>query len=1190
MLNKSCFKNLKKKLISLCVAIGLITSAFTGLIVGNYSTTHAYSSDPSKSSTYFSDPNFSQGGTNPTYWKVIEGEGNYNSERMVAGIFDSETTTTSYLKKYKVFENPGVPTSETLKSNDNRYNSLSLSAPYPAGGNFGYKPSSSKLNLAKDSFYVISVNLKTAYDEDTTDSDIWEEGCGYSRSIDSRASLYITGFSDEEVENIAKFEMIESKFGKDPHNGWGTFCFYIATNQLKAESSLDLEVWLGSKSQVSSGNVFFNSVKVEQLDHNTFARSTQTLGVHSTLIDMRDEVNTSPITNANFEEEVLYSGWSTLAQDAEVSSISVVDASTFGAGNLLYDKHNLSASDLSSTNLRSSDNKILFMANSENSYTAVESIDEFKFARQKYYKLSVWGWSNNSGTSASIKLVNTTEDIEIANASLNLTTSSSKNNATNGWTEYSFYVYGDKFVDTTAKLQLAIGSEESKSSGYAYFDNVTLQEITYKQYSDNSSGSNCTTFNYNTSNDTYKISNYSFDITENETINNAYPLTPAAWTYKSEEVADKTIISGIVNTNSTLFNSDELKIEGSSSPSNPGKLPYQEEDAFNNVLMMGSRYTSSQSYTSSSLTLNANSYYKISLYVNAPNGGAKIRIYNSNGTIIEKSNITSVSWTNFVTYIKTGSSEDAVVVELSLINDTTNTKFVFFDDVTLTDSSESVYNGVVESTNTSNYSGTFTSKVDRLNYNFENDSTTESVANGFSVEGSATSDSFVKIQNTYEEYNIYAKSGDNALVVYSNDNVNGVNYHATTKRNIPLASGSYYKISVFVKTKNIGNGGATITLAGTGLDKSFYDINTEMKNVNEWTEYTFYVNAKVETSANLQLGLGNNTTKSSGYALFDDITITKLDVADDEAFEALTSGLNSQVEQVITVEEVADETTDEESEEKEDAPFEGSFNWYIVTSLVTALAIIIAVVGVMLRKINFKRTKKVKTSYDRRKTLDVSIDKKERIARRQEEIKLLEKQLKEIEDEIAGIKHEVEVEQQEFAAEHDKAKAVIEERRDAIVKEKEAALHDRNEKIAKDKNAFTREEEEKFAQYIKKLEKQELKENQQLQKHDKAVSNFKTAKSVQLQRIIARKEFIKAEIARIDAEIEEIAKEEAQIWEDYKQAKADAKKRKAEYKAEVKASKTASKKSTKSTNNTEKSEEKKEDEVEIIKPDEDKSE
>ena len=34
-----------------------------------------------------------------------------------------------------------------------------------------------------------------------------------------------------------------------------------------------------------------------------------------------------------------------------------------------------------------------------------------------------------------------------------------------------------------------------------------------------------------------------------------------------------------------------------------------------------------------------------------------------------------------------------------------------------------------------------------------------------------------------------------------------------------------------------------------------------------------------------------------------------------------------------------------------------------------------------------------------------------------------------------------------------------------------------------------------------------------------------------------------------------IAKEEAQIWEDYKQAKADAKKRKAEYKAQIKAEK-----------------------------------
>jgi len=1199
MLNKTCFKKLKNKLISLCIALGLIASAFGGLFIGNFNhEVYAYSSSPNSSTTYFTDPYFQQGGTTPTSWKVIEGEGNYNSERMVGGILNSENVTDNTLINYKVFENPGAP-SKDLPRNDKGYKSLALSAPYPAGGNFGYKPSSSRLDLKKDSFYVISVTLKTSTIADTTNSALYkdkEKNGVYASSIDSRASLYISGFSDKETDKIAKFEMIDSRFGKDrTDNGWGTFCFYIATNQLTAEDNLDFEVWLGSKTQVSTGNVFFNSVTVEQLDHNTFNGMTANLGTHAKLIDLRDNnVNTSPITNSNFEETNLFSGWKTLAQDAEVSDIASITTNAF-KDSTLYSKYNLSATDLSLTNMRSSDSKVLFIANSENSYTAVESLENFNFERQKYYKLSVWGWSNSTNTTATATLVDTTDndDIEIANASLNLSTSSSTNDATNGWKEYSFYIYGDKFYNTTAKLQLAVGSENSKSSGYAYFDNITLQEITYKQYSSNSSSANSTTFNYNKNNASFTISNYSFDITENEKVDNVYPLAPASWTYKSEENADNSLIAGVVNTHESLFDADSLRISGSTAPSKPNTLPYQDSDAYNNVLMMGSRYLSEQTYTSQSFNLNANSFYKLSVYVNAPYGDAKIKVSNTTGVIFEKSNITSNNWTNFITYIKTGAKEDSVTVQLILDNNSTNTKFAFFDEVVLSESSEAVFDEVVASVPTNNYVGTFTSKIDLVNYTFDNDSTTDSVANGFETTGATYGECFAKIQNIYEEYGESAHSGNNALVVYCSDDINKVNYHASTKRAYELAENGYYKISVFVKTKGISEGGATVTISGTGLNKSFYDINTEMVNVNNWTEYTFYVNAKTATSATLQLGLGNSTTKSSGYAMFDDITIEKLEVGDDAAFEELTSSLNNQNNQVVLIEK-AEESTEENTEEEE-KPFEGSFNWYIVTSLITAIAIIIAVVGVMLRKVNFKRNKKIKTSYDRRKTLDISLDRKERIARRQEEIKVLEQQLKEIEDEIAGIKHEVEVEQQEFTAEHDKAKAVIEERRSAIVKEKENALHDRNEKIAKDKNAFTREEEEKFAEYIKKLEKQEQKETQQLAKHDKAINNFKTKHALKLEKVIARKEFIKAEIARIDAEIEAIAKEEAQIWEEYKQAKADAKKRKAEYKASLKEGKQTKNSSKKEVQVEEKTKEevKKLDEdnqVEIIKLDEDKSE
>ena len=1152
MFKKSSFKNVKNKFIGLCIAFGLLTSAFSGITLNATQYASAYHS---QSSSYFSDANFtSYSGSSPlkpSQWSLIENEGNFNSETMVGAIFNSKSPTTSYLKKYKVFNNPGLPTSQNIESGSNLYYSLALSAPYNAGGRFGYKPSSSKLTLNKDSFYSIEITLKTVTMDNTTDSDGYD--ASYASSIDSMASIYLNGITNLEDKNDAKFEMIQSRFGKDVYNGWGTYAFYIATNQLYNNENLDLELWLGSKSQVSSGSVFFNNIKVYEMDQNTFISSTQATNDYTKVIDLRSSVNTTPINNANFDT-TWTTGWEVVEQEALVSDIKDVDITTFKDSDY-YKKHNLTLTDnpTKTNNRTTGDNKVLFMGNTETSYTAIQSTSEFTFKRQSYYKVSAWAWSN-SGAKAYIALKNTTEDLEIADAIIELVTSNTVGDSqNNGWTEYSFYIYGNKFQDVTAKMVLALGSisegQTSGSTGYAYFDNITLQEINYSEFSDNSANTNCKTFNYNENDADFTIGNYSFDISQNTEHSNTYPLAPASWEYDETTTAtgDNITAAGIVNTHSTLFNGSEIAMQGASQPTNPGHLPYATSDSYNNVLMMGSRFTSSQSYTSQTFSMDADSYYRVSVYVNATKGGAGIKVSNANGIVFEKQNITSQGWTEFVTYVRTGAVEESLTFVLSLNNTTPDTKYVFFDEVVVEKSSDVIYNSITANSNTTGeYTGTFTSKVDLLNYDFENYVT--NTYNGFTVE-EQNDGKYAKVQNTSVEYGVTAHSGNNALVVFSNDQVNGVNYLATTSRSYTISADSYYKLTVFVKTFNIQNGGATIKISGTNLDSAFYDINTDSVNTNNWTEYTFFIKAINETSLTISLGLGNETTKSSGYALFDDITFTKL--TDEAEFNTLTEDLTdtqviATVESTSTEEDSTEDTTDDEI-------FEGSFNWFVVTSLITALAIIIAVVGVLLRKVNFKHSKKIKTQYDRRRTLDVSLDNKEKIARRKAEIEELEKQLKEIEAEIEGIKRDVELEKEKFAAQHNEAKAVIEQRKQAIIDEKEKALHDRNEKIAQNKNAFTREEEEKFASYIKKLEKQEKKELTEIQKHDKAINNFQTSLSLKLQKSIARQEFIKAEIARIDAEIEAIAKEEAQIWEDYRLAKEDAKRRKAEYKAQQKA-------------------------------------
>lgn len=1160
MIKISSFKKLKNKIVCLFVALGMALSAFVGLSIGNNTKRVSAAGNNDIASTLFNDPTFTAYNNGsvpytPSSWSRING-GNYNGETMVGGIFNAKNTNENYLTSYKVVTNPSLPIAESPDNNADEYWSLSLSAPYAGGGNFGYTQNSSNFNLSKKSFYRVDVTFKTV--SGTFDGNILSN-YGYKSNgsvdptygpavLDSRASMYI--YRADENTPLGKFEMVESDRGESLHNGWGFYSFYIATNEYSAESGLKLELWLGSKTETCLGTVHFGKIEAKEYSKNTFESLTENIEnyEYKTLIDLRDnDPVINPISNPTFEKD-WSSDWVTKERQFNKTVINNVDVTVKDSD--IITEAGLTSNDLSGKNQRSKDNMVLLIANKEDSYTTLETKNDIEIKRQSYYKLSLWAWSNSGASSApTLKLVNTTKDKTIEDATISVNTSSSSSNTSNGWVEYSFYIYGDANIDTTCKLQIVLGTKESPASGYLYVDDMYMKELSYTQYTNASSESNSTTFNYNNKSvSDYLVANYDFDITQNEKNSNIYPLKPASWTYTNggNPIDEDTTVSGVINTSSDLFNKDDLKFKnGSSSAYNPGTLPSRGSDATtrNNVLMMGSRFENEQSYTSSSFSLStADSYYKISFYVNALNGGASFKIANNNETLVELNNIQTTGWVKFNTVVKINAAEEGYTIKFSLVNNEADQIYAYFDEVIAQKVEESVYTSFIATNSTpSVYAGNFNIKLDHTKYDFEGQTNT---SNGFTASTENKEGCYVKIMDV-SELGVSAIGGNNALVVYSNNSENGV-YYATTNRSFSLAENSYYKVSVFTKTLNVSGNGAFVKLYGTNLNKEFTSINKD-----GWTEYSFYIYAKAAST--LQLDLGFKGENSCGYALFDNITFEKLTVDSEEKFNELFANLNNNDTALKTIiESSTDDSDSADDTTTEDDKFNASFDWYLVTALVTAVAILIAVIGVMLRKINWKHSKKVKNEYDRAKTLDKDLDRRERIAKRQQQIDVLESQLQEIEAEIEKIKAENLDAETKRKEENDRVKAEIEARREAIKQEKENALKERNEKIAKDKNAFTVKEEEDFNNYIKKLEKSEQKEKFELSKHDKKVNAYKDKSLERLEKAQARKEFILAEIARIDAEIEEIAREEAQIWEEYRLAKADAKKRKAEYKASLK--------------------------------------
>lgn len=246
---------------------------------------------------------------------------------------------------------------------------------------------------------------------------------------------------------------------------------------------------------------------------------------------------------------------------------------------------------------------------------------------------------------------------------------------------------------------------------------------------------------------------------------------------------------------------------------------------------------------------------------------------------------------------------------------------------------------------------------------------------------------------------------------------------------------------------------------------------------------------------------------------------------------------------------------DEEEDEEEESEWNNDFNWLVLPSLITALAIIIAVAGYYVRRFTFNRKPKIKTKYDRRKTLDKDIDRREQISLRKQIIAELNEELVAIDKEIEEYKilasQKFEVIKERILDEQDK---IRKQKLDIEIKKQEAKA-EREKQLKETPELVSNKKAEKdYANFIAKLDKQELALQKQLNVQNMKLSVAEQPDNIKLDAFLERKEYIRNEIAKIEAEIEELAKEEQEMWSEYKIAKAEIKKRNADAKVVAKKS------------------------------------
>lgn len=1166
----------KKIICSLVLVLGMFLSVFSGYNFNLSGIRTVSAADGSYNNDHIAESIFKKDSSEENYysfyttstskpatvngWTKLESDST-NYDNIKHGIVDLKDETTWNNDTYQTSR----PTVLSPNSTDNAYYKNLMINSYNGAGALGYE--SGSLTLEADSYYQIAVTLYT-HRTYNTDSTI---------KTDPRASIYLKGLVEDKEENREILDQLQFE-EITTLTGLKTYTFYIATGESK---SINIQLWLGSKNSFTEGAVFFNNVKVIRCSE-AYYNSYFVDQLEDTEDDTHNFITLSKEKNAVVEnssfESVPFTGWTTLSTSTSNDQICApVDVT-----NYTYTDDNTTISTPGSN--CSEDNEFaLLMYNKEDGYQGVEST-KFTIEHHRYYRLSFWAKSNcNTGNGATVYLVDKTEDTTVENASLTLGTTYTKgdNKFRNDWTNYNFYIYGPATGSKEITIQIWLGTEETKSTGYVFVDDFTIEDISYTEYNANSSATNSTTFSLNKVVDGLTIPNGLFNVTENTDNETTFPLTPAGWKKSGN---DDNTFSGVINTKDWDLYVDNYYNEGGIAPNNPGKLPYMLGDD-NNALMIGSiAETNEQSYYVSDITMTAGQYYKVSFYaqtdyyrnIQDKDYGASVKFATTTQVVFDYKNIyfDDNSWHKFEFYINNSTSNSDLTGTLTLNFSGVN-GYVFFDDVMVEQSNETAYNNFGSYKNpTTTYLQVDLSKdtFDNRTYN-----TNLSLQKPNNWTGKEESDIAITTAGIMSTEHSFIKDLDNTISGSSNvlyiSSTHDVYYYYTNKVTQSFDAQSYYKISVNILTRNIAQ---TDKVDGVVYGASFGISNAEnvvFKGITTdglWKTYTIYFCPETATTdAAIVLALGATGEATSGDVLFDNLVVEKIDEA--QYLNGIGSTEDEYYRTFINYKPAEPEAEDEEAEWNND------FNWLIIPSLLTALALIYAIVASYIRKFSFARKPKIKTKYDRRKTLDRDIDKREQIALRKQIIAELNEELIAIDKEIEEYKllasEKFQVIRERILAEKDnikKQKLEIEIRKKEAKAEREKQLK-ANPELLKNTKA-----EKEYTNFIAKLDRQELALQKQLNVQDVKLANAEQPDKLKLDSFLERKEYIKNEIAKIEAEIEEIAKEEEDMWTEYKAAKAEAKKRKAEYKEQQKTAKTSTKKTTEKVEEV-KAEEKKEE-------------
>lgn len=898
------------------------------------------------------------------------------------------------------------------------------------------------LYFKRGGYYKVTVSLNTKY-------------------VESGKAYLALGKSKDLSDNT----VIEIAQKDSENNGWNEYTFYVYANENTADE-LYFHFGLGKDSDnKAKGYILVDDLKIEETDD-----TTQT-GDYVT--DNRFKPADNKLTDAFVNKS-----------GTDINGVPVTitgDGEEFSAD----DKTPYVSTNFSERNRKFTSAKA----------TLAKFQTKATLQKDTYYRFSVWVrtvdvpstsgvvltvYDGNKDTNSAAKAIATfaavTTDKDLADSSSSL----------NGYRELVCYFHTASLQNQDVTFEISLGSggaftSSTLFSGTAYIANASLVETDYTKYNGASASGTYekkydwyeTLSSETFTNGQFQKYNYSDTkffkdggVNEKGEFQSTSFGVPSGWTLKGEK--DKAV-AGIVDVNrENLLNNLATKLGITAEvlkavPVDADDKPvetfgiYAGGDSYlliNSADVEGLAKESVRvGYVSNSFTLNANSYYKISVMVKVINGQASVYLMTDNN--IAETNVDSKfenigastgvmtgGWKRYTFYVKTGFSSISATLGLYLggqdkdialtdanmvLADGLNGKYVkkaaneyevynknthkdatetynykdsakggtvLFDYVIKEDISESVYNAKTASATASAANEYEETKRVEMNLDSFGLATTPDENKPTSPKG-WTKTSLTKDTDTEQLQSgvIYstdykAHSGESCLIIpYLN--TAGASYYASDAKT--LTKDGFYKISVWAKLSEGHTGKAYITLVATnyGENSKYVDYASQTIEVNstDWKEYVFFIkapssdtkidkygdNAK-DLSLKIRLGFGESAdNKASGYVLFDDVLIEKLDVKADEFdkhvndFKAANTGLTVNTVKYSAIDKEEETTPDKEPDKEDNKDSGKNFNWVIFTSVAFGAIVVIAVAAFFIKKY-LPKHKEGKQQVDKKKT------------------------------------------------------------------------------------------------------------------------------------------------------------------------------------------------------------------------------